>query len=149
MENNITQEMQDICGQILQIYKDNVNKASKQLSDTAKYTIKWNDKYFRVYFILQDYWKYVEVGTKPHFPPVDAIEEWIKVKPIVPYATNGKVPTTRQLAYMISRSISEKGTKAYFPLRKSMDDSEQLINELCNVIALELEKQIEKDIEEL
>lgn len=149
MVNEITQDMRDICMQMLQIYKDNVNKASKQLSDTARYTIKWKGKWFEVFFRLQDYWKYVEAGTKPHFPPVEAIEEWIRVKPIVPYATDGKVPTTKQLAYLIGRSISEKGTKAYFPLRKSMEESEQLINELVNAIVLELEKQIVQDIEEL
>ena len=149
MVNEITQDMRDICSQILQIYKDNVNKASKKLSDTARYTIRWKGKWFEVFFILQDYWKYVEAGTKPHFPPIEAIEEWIRVKPIIPYATEGKVPTTKQLAYLIGRSISKKGTEAYFPLQKSLDESEQLINELCDVIALEIEKEIEKELEEL
>lgn len=149
MANEITQDMQEICNQILQIYKDNVNKASKQLSDTARYTIKWKDKYFEVYFILQEYWKYVEAGTQPHFPPVDAIEKWIKIKPIVPYSTDGKVPTTKQLAYLIGRSISKKGTKAYYPLRKSMNEAETLIDELTNAIAKTLDNEINKDIEEL
>lgn len=152
-ETNNESEVLDICNQILQLYKDtlknNGNTASNQLSDTAKFITKWQGDYFEVYFELQDYWKYAEAGTKPHFPPVDKIEEWVRVKRVVPYSYNGKVPTTKQLAFLISRGISEKGTKAYFTLRNSLTEAENLINELAYILTQKFDKEIENDINEL
>ncbi len=42
---------------------------------------------------------YVEKGTRPHFPPVEAIRRSMKV--------------TEEHAWAIARSIAQKGTKAY------------------------------------
>lgn len=42
---------------------------------------------------------YVGKGTRPHFPPVQAIAESMRVTP--------------EIAFLIARSISRKGTKAY------------------------------------
>ena len=42
---------------------------------------------------------YVEKGTKPHWPPIDAIAKGLGV--------------SRSVAFLIARSISRKGTKAY------------------------------------
>lgn len=150
MESNT---INNIINQILQIYKDklssNGNVASSQLKDTATFTTQWRGDYYEVYFILQDYWKYVESGTKPHFPPIDKIEEWIRVKKIVPTSLNGKVPSTSQLAYLISRSISRKGTKAYYPLKETLLDAEELINELAYEIVTSFDKEIEGEINEI
>lgn len=49
----------------------------------------------------EKYGRYVEKGTKPHFPPVDAIERWAKTKLGQP-----------GLGFVIARKISIKGTKA-------------------------------------
>lgn len=60
----------------------------------------------------RDYWKYVENGRRPgKFPPIDKIEKWIKVKPVKPIAVNGRTPSTRQLAFLIARSIATNGIK--------------------------------------
>lgn len=67
-------------------------------------------------FNTQDYWKWVEFGRlNGKRPPVDAILKWIQDKqlPIEPRLDkNGKtyLPTEKQLAFLISRSIGEKGT---------------------------------------
>ena len=59
-----------------------------------------------------DYWKWAEYGRKPgKFPPIEKIKEWIKVKPILPRPTDGKLPTENQLAFLIARKIATKGTK--------------------------------------
>jgi HK97 gp10 family phage protein len=47
------------------------------------------------------YAPYVEFGTRPHFPPVDAIREWCRVRGIPESA-----------AFPIARQISERGTPA-------------------------------------
>ena len=67
-------------------------------------------------------------------PPISAIEKWvekrIEVKPIIPDSRNGKVPTTRQLAFVIARSIGEKGTKGTHVLDKTIKSSDDIIEAL-------------------
>lgn len=50
---------------------------------------------------------YVEKGTRPHFPPVQAIAEGMRVTP--------------EVAFLIARSISRKGTKAYPYLERTAE----------------------------
>jgi hypothetical protein len=75
-------------------------------------------------FDLDAYWKYVEYGTKPHFPPIRAIEDWIRIKKIIPNSRNGKIPNTKQLAFAIAKSISKKGTKGKNLLTKTLKSGE-------------------------
>lgn len=137
----------DIIKEILSVYKDKVG--SGNLADTATYNVEWNGDIFEVYFNLQDYWKYAEYGTSPHFPPVDAIERWITAKKIVPRAYNGKVPTTRQLAYIISRSISRKGTPAKNYLSDTLSECDNLIGLIAEELSNQLEIEINNTIVEL
>ena len=77
---------------------------------------------YEVVLNLQDYWKYVEEGTKPHWPPVDAILHWVQVKPVIPRpGADGHIPTQKQLAYLIGRKISEEGTKGTHDLKETTD----------------------------
>ena len=83
----LSDNIYEICAEILGRYKNALNEsghyASGKLANTAKAVIKWDGKVFELFFNLQEYWKYLENGTRPHFPPISAIEEWIKVKRIV------------------------------------------------------------------
>ena len=146
----VSNDIKTICNELLQRYKDEVKKsghdASGKLVGTASYKCTFNGKWFELTFQLEDYWKYLENGTRPHFPPTDAIERWITVKRIVPSTINGRVPTTKQLAYLIAREISIKGTKATKMLQKTINSSDDLINELCDILAQQIEKEIDKDI---
>lgn len=147
MESEIT----NICNELLQLYKDYVNKASGKLADSATYTVKWDGKYFEVWFNLQSYWKYIENGTRPHFPPIEPIEEWIKVKRLIPNPINGRVPTTRQFAYAIATTIARQGTQAYKPLQKTMDSqqADTIIDELVDAILQTINNQIENELEDV
>ena len=107
--------------------------------------IEINDEHFKVYFNLEDYWKYVEYGRNPgKMPPISVIENWIRIKPIVPNPINGKVPDTRQLAFLISRHIGEYGTYAYYPLHNTL--TSQDVDSLISAIKQEIIKQIGKYI---
>lgn len=145
----VTQEIQSICSDLLQRYKDEITKsghnASGELENTASYKCMVNGKWFEVTFILQDYWRYLENGTKPHFPPTDAIERWITVKHIVPTAINGKVPTSKQLAFLIARGISRNGTQPTKALQQTLDSSDDLINALCDELIRQLEQEIDEE----
>ena len=146
----ITQDISNICAEFLNRYKDEIknsgHNASGELASTASYKIKWDGKYFELYFNLQDYYKYLEAGTKPHFPPIDKIEQWVRVKPIVPQAMNGRIPSTKQVAYLIARSISIKGTKPTQKKKKTIDGADDLISALVSEISNQLEKEIDKEL---
>lgn len=47
---------------------------------------------------------YVELGTRPHFPPVEALEDWVRTKLAVPEKR------VHGVAYLIARKIAARGT---------------------------------------
>lgn len=111
--------------------------ASGTLSNTSSYLVNYNGTLLKISLLLEDYWKYVENDTKPHFPPIDKIRQWIKVKPILPTARKGKLPTEKQLAYLIARKISKVGTKGSHSLQSTLDKANiynKVINEIQNQI---------------
>lgn len=49
---------------------------------------------------------YVELGTRPHFPPLEPIIDWVKTKGIAP------ADQAESVAYLIARAIAVRGTLA-------------------------------------
>ena len=95
---------------------------------------------------MPEYGEYLEQGTKPHFPPLTAIENWIRVKRIVPRQdTQGKLPTEKQLSYLIARKISEEGTPATHLWEKAnaltFNEWNKLIDEAIN---MDLDENLEE-----
>lgn len=116
--------VENILKQFIETLRSNLSQhnASGKLSDSLKYTIKFNGKIFSVSLRAESYLKYLEHGTKPHWPPVDAIREWIRVKPVLPRPLpNGKLPTREQLAFLIGRKISKYGTRPTHVLSRTKD----------------------------
>ena len=78
---------------------------------------------FEVTLTLPAYWWNVEFGRPPCPPskgwiPVDALLKWIKVKPIIPRPDkNGRVPTPKQLAFLINRAINDPDRRGDEPKR--------------------------------
>lgn len=95
---------------------DSGHSASGDLALNQEKVVSYDGRYFKISLSLEDYWKYLEEGTRPHFPPLDKIREWIRVKPILPRAINGKLPTQEQLAYLIGRKIEKEGTEPTYLL---------------------------------
>ena len=150
----INQAITNIVERMLELYRNqlidkNIN-ASNTLSNTATTIVEVDGTTLSVSFNLEEYWKYVEYGRGPgKRPPIDAIEQWIKVKPIIPDPINGRVPTTKQLAFLISRKIGMEGTKAQRPLEKAVysDSMELLINQLKNEIVGQMKEELGNFIE--
>lgn len=147
-----TTEIRNICQQIAQVYRDKMSNAGYNTNGELMnftWVTEYNGTMFALYFNLPDYWQFAENGRKPgKFPPPDAILKWIQFKQLVPKAVNGKVPTTSQLVYLISRKIAEKGTKGKHLLQETIDDTyDTLVDQLVEAITNEMEKEIEKDIE--
>lgn len=126
------------------LYQDkliiNDHIATGNLINNLNYTVNVNGSRIEVSLELEDYWKYVEYDTKPHFPPVDALVNWIKAKPVLPHKTfDGKLPDTKQLAFLIGRKISEEGTTGTHSL-------EDTIDEVNTIYELKIEEAIMKDL---
>ena len=130
-----------IADELVQSYRQQLSEdgknASYTLSNTASYLVNYDGKILKISLLLQDYWKDVENGAKPHFPDIDKIREWIRVKPVIPTARYGKLPTENQLANLIARKISISGTTGSHSLKTTIDKSNiynKVINEIKNQI---------------
>ena len=149
----VTNEILQVVNQIADAYRNTLKEEGKVASgNLVNFTteIKQEGKWFSIIFNLQDYWKYVENGRAAgKFPPISAIENWISVKPIVPRAINGKVPSTQQLAFLIARGIAKNGIKPTKALQNALDSQvvSNLEDLLCDLIIQQLENEInEEDI---
>ena len=146
----------EVCNQIADIYRKKMDAADYNKQGELynfKWTTEWKDNLFEVNFELPLYFPFAEYGRRPgKFPPPDAILKWVQFKRLVPRpGRDGKVPSTNQLVYLISRKIATKGTEGKHLFEKTLDDPslDNLANKLVELITAELEKEIEKYIETL
>ena len=83
-------------------------------------------------------------------PPVNKILRWIEFKHLVPRSNNGRIPTTTQLAFAISKHIAKYGTQGKHLLQQTIDETyDNLVDRLVEAIADKIENELEKDIETL
>ena len=146
----------EICSQIADIYRKKMDAADYNKQGELynfKWTTEWKDNLFEVNFDLPLYFHFAENGRRPgKFPPPDAILKWVQFKRLVPRpGRDGKVPSTNQLVYLISRKIATKGTEGKHLFEKTLDDPnlDNIADKLVELITAELEKEIEKYIESL
>lgn len=150
MFENLTSVLNDFGKFLVEEYKDNLIledvNASDNLYNSVTYMVESNDKTFEVKLSLADYWVFVEKGRRAggKFPPVSAIERWIEVKPVLPRPmSNGKLPTNKQLAYLIGRKIAIEGISPKSLLQRSVDD---VWNNMREFISEALAKDLQKEI---
>lgn len=145
----------EVCNQIADIYRKKMDAADYNKQGELynfKWTTEWKDNLFEVYFDLPPYFPFSEYGRRPgKMPPVNKILQWIEFKHLVPRSNNGRVPTTKQLAFAISKHIALHGTEGKHLFEKTLDDQnlDNLANKLVELITAEFEKEIEKYIETL
>ncbi len=73
------------------------------------------------------YQPFVEFGTKPHFPPVEAIETWVKYKQQM--GRFSRQFTANEIQWFICKKIAEHGTKGKFIVKKVLDEYEETLNQ--------------------
>ena len=146
----------EVCNQIVDIYRKKMDAAGYDKQGELynfKWTTEWKDNLFELYFELPQYFQFAENGRRPgKFPPPDVILKWVQFKRIVPRpGRDGKVPSTNQLVYLISRKIATKGTEGKHLFEKTLDDLnlDNLADKLVELITAEFEKEIEKYIESI
>ena len=121
---NLTNTMEDYRKFLEIATKDNTKHY--ELSNNIKFNLQVNDTVFEIEFQAPEYWKYSNYGRSPgKFPPFDKIEDWIVRRKISPYPTkSGKIPTRKQLTYLISRKIAREGFKGSGFLEKSLSEQQ-------------------------
>lgn len=131
-------------------YKQNLESSSRRASGelissvNSKVTVNGNE--YAIELNLEDYWYYVENGRGAgKFPPPDKILQWIKVKPILPTPmSNGKLPSEKQLAFLIGRKIANEGFDGTHDLDNTMKevDYEQIIQDALDMDMMEYVDEI-------
>ena len=116
---------------IVNRYKDKISEyASGKLYKTINFEITKGSSNYIVTINLESYWIFLEKGRRAgaKMPPVSAIENWIKIRKIIPRPVtlkSGKqrVPTVKQLAYVIARSIAKRGIQPRPFMSESIDQT--------------------------
>ena len=131
----LQQVLQDLANDIRDNYKEHLefnDRYTKEhkLIDSVKTQVVVGDREFEITMTLNDYWKYVEEGVRgfenmsspyknPGWKAYPFILKWIDIKPVIPKPLgNGKLPTPKQLGFLITRAIVENGTQGSHDLEK-------------------------------
>lgn len=129
---NLRRVLSEYGAAVVEAYRTEMNtrgkNASHNLERKLRYIVKSDtgglfSPAFAVELSLPAYWYNVEYGRKPCPPskgwiPVDALIKRIKVKPVIPRPdSNGRIPTTRQLAFLINRAINDPDRRGTDPPR--------------------------------
>lgn len=122
----LEQVLRELGEDVRQGYMDELlqhdRKATGTLLDSVTAIVDVQGEVYEVKLQLADYWKYVEEGTAPHWPPRKAILDWIKAKPVIPRPdSKGRIPSQESLAFLISRKIARVGTEGSHDLQKTLD----------------------------
>lgn len=157
MFDNLTKVLNDFGKFLVEEYKDNLilndKNASDELYNSVKYIVDTGTKgRIELNLSLAHYWKYIEQGRKPgKFPPISAIERWIEIKPVIPRPMkNGKLPTTQQLTYLISRKIAIEGIEPQHLLQQSVNSvMDSMMEFITEAITKDLENNMELIFKEI
>ena len=126
---HLTQVLEELGREVAEQYKNNLRESGHatqpdHLINTITTAVVVDDKAYRVTMQLNDYWKYLENGTPPHWPPVDAIRSWIDYKPVLPRpGKDGRIPSPNQLAFLIGRKIAREGTEGTHDFEEARDET--------------------------
>ena len=121
------------------------NTKHYELSKNIKFNLQVNDTVFEIEFQAPSYWRYANYGRSPgKFPPPDKIEDWIVRRKIAPYPTrDGKIPTRKQLSFLIARKIANEGFKGSGFLEKSLkEQADYWEDRISDAITRDIELQI-------
>lgn len=137
---------EEVAQQLLNDYKQGLqaHTASGNLLNSLTMNIIQDGTKYEIRLEGPLYGIYLENGTKPHFPPIDKILEWIRIKPVLPRLMNGKLPSENQLAFLIARKISRVGTEGTHLFDKIVDQN-NYTERLALAIAQELTKEFDEE----
>lgn len=125
---NLEQCLQQYCIDFKRLYTQNLEyddrKATGNLINSIDLNVHSMGYDITVTLSVADYYYYVENGRNAgRWPPIEKIYEWVVAKNITPYPMpNGKLPTQRQLSYLIARKIGEHGYEGKPSLHNTIEE---------------------------
>lgn len=139
---------------ILSKYSEHISTISSNVPQVSFVIMQDSMEENYIEFKLDSYWAYIESGRGPgKMPPLSSIESWLVQKQILPRPIalkNGKqkIPSIKQLSYVIARNIGRKGIPARPFLQQSIDEvSSNLENDLIKSLEEDLGLNIEDSLE--
>lgn len=116
MEIQITEKAKHAIGILLQeALKDKLTAEHGKFTGALQASIGYRLVGDEIHIVMEDYGKYIEYGTPPHFPPVEELMDWVKVKW---GASSDK--EARQKAFILARHISKYGTRPFPFIRTTL-----------------------------
>lgn len=135
--DNLLRVLDEYRQAVIDLYRKNLQEddhvASHHLMDNITYLVNRGNREIEVDLRLSDYWKYVENGTRPHYPPIKPILDWVKVKfkgnPPNAKTYDGPLPSVEtlenQFAHAVQHSIGVKGTEGTHDLQETLQQVNQ------------------------
>ena len=172
-KTNLT-KVYDLSKKIVDFYKRNLEamkiNASGELSRTADFDVEFNDYHLAVYFILESYYQYVEVGRNRStgkfgtwVSKITDIERWLKQKiargSFIP-SHGHTIPRTdkeiRSVSYLIARKITRFGFYGHthygkHPLKDAIEEADRLgiIDEIVDCVVRGFAGRVDIEIEKI
>ena len=122
---SITERLNKMGSDVIQELKKRAPYASGKLSDSITFDVISKDGQFEVGFNMHEWGIYQDEGVngilqsrgsrfsfRSKMPPTSIIERWVKIKGIVGRDKKGRFMKRKSLAFLISRSIFQKGIPA-------------------------------------
>ena len=81
----------------------------------------------------------VELGTKPHRPPMQPLEDWARKKFGVPKRE------ARRIAYLVARKIGREGTQGAFMFKKAFEANEGEITRQFDLALARIVNRIQQE----
>lgn len=136
--DNLEATLEEYAREVRNTYQDNLihndRIASGKLLNSVEYQVVNNGVEYEVQLRLEEYWKYIEYGVSgnvkntnrpfknPGWGAYPHILNWIKVKPVLPRPDrNGKLPSQKSLAFLITRAIVQNGIEPGNELKSAID----------------------------
>lgn len=136
--DNLMATLEDYAQEVRNLYQDKLIEgdriSSGKLLNSIEYDVIQGENEYSVTLSLEEYWKYLEYGVSgkdntsspfmnPGWGAYPHILNWINVKPVLPRPDkNGKLPSQKSLAYLITRSIVENGTQPGGELKDTLEE---------------------------
>ena len=154
MDKEIEQILYQVAMDVAMDYQAELNTLNVRATGNLQnvdFEVEVSGDTYRIYLILQDYWKFVEKGRLPgSFPNIGQLQQWIQIKQILPRPmADGKLPTEKQLTFMIGNHIKENGIPARPVLANTLEKNKDVINKIKDAVALGFDKEIKKNVKRI
>lgn len=152
--NHLKEVLEDYGKRIAANYRQKLEReaknASGKLSSTLDSFVKQDGDVFSVWLKLQDYWKYLERGTRwqgPYgqqgkFPPLAPFVSWVRKKGI---PLRGK--SVEQVARQIAGAVYWHGTRPYWFLRDTLKEATDITDKCREAIIMDIQDWLQEIID--